>query len=104
MESIPGLGVDGQGHEDGAVAKSATLNMGDVTEKSTNDEKGTGSRHGNENENEDGVGRKKKERVAVIGSGMAGLVTAHLLQRDKRGRFDVEVLEMVCSFLSFWGL
>ncbi|KAL4778255.1 hypothetical protein BJX76DRAFT_151898 [Aspergillus varians] len=41
---------------------------------------------------------KPKESVAVIGSGMAGLVTAHLLVRSRSGsgagRFEVEVLEM----------
>ncbi|BCS28977.1 uncharacterized protein APUU_70547A [Aspergillus puulaauensis] len=45
----------------------------------------------------------RRETVAVIGSGMAGLVTAHLLvcdnkkekdEKDERRRFDVEVLEM----------
>ncbi|KAL4798802.1 hypothetical protein BDV19DRAFT_356172 [Aspergillus venezuelensis] len=41
---------------------------------------------------------KRPETVAVVGSGMAGLVTAHLLCRargdDGKGRFEVEVLEM----------
>ncbi|KAJ4309755.1 hypothetical protein N0V94_008781 [Neodidymelliopsis sp. IMI 364377] len=32
-------------------------------------------------------------RVAVVGSGMAGLVTAHLLQRDRRQRYAVKVFE-----------
>ena len=49
--------------------------------------------------------QRRRETVAVIGSGMAGLVTAHLLVCDnkkredeegERGRFEVEVLEMVC--------
>ncbi len=34
--------------------------------------------------------------VAVIGSGMAGLVSAYLLTQDKDQRFDVEVFETVC--------
>ncbi|KAL4921163.1 hypothetical protein BDW62DRAFT_198177 [Aspergillus aurantiobrunneus] len=37
---------------------------------------------------------KRKESVAIVGSGMAGLVTAHLLVCDKQERFDVEVLEV----------
>lgn len=53
----------------------------------------------------------RRETVAVIGSGMAGLVTAHLLvcdnkkekdEKDEGGRFDVEVLEMVCFFSSIF--
>lgn len=52
-----------------------------------------------------------RETVAVIGSGMAGLVTAHLLVCDNKkredeegetGRFEVEVLEMVCFFFSLF--
>lgn len=56
----------------------------------------------------------RRETVAVIGSGMAGLVTAHLLVCDNkkeknekdegRGRFDVEVLEMVCFFFFLFFL
>ncbi|KAL4937067.1 hypothetical protein BDV06DRAFT_203710 [Aspergillus oleicola] len=42
--------------------------------------------------------KTRKETVAIIGSGMAGLATAHLLSiaKDEKGRtrFDVEVLEM----------
>lgn len=34
----------------------------------------------------------KRQRVAVVGSGLAGLTTAYLLNRDN---FDVEVFEMV---------
>ena len=34
-------------------------------------------------------------RVAIVGSGMAGLVTAFLLNRDRQGRFDVRVFEAV---------
>ncbi|KAF2628933.1 FAD/NAD(P)-binding domain-containing protein [Macroventuria anomochaeta] len=32
-------------------------------------------------------------RVAVVGSGMAGLVTAHLLKQDRRQRYTVKVFE-----------
>ncbi|KAL3482729.1 hypothetical protein BJX62DRAFT_231479 [Aspergillus germanicus] len=35
-----------------------------------------------------------RQRVAIVGSGMAGLVAGYLLANDKEGRFDVEVLEM----------
>ncbi|KAL5338965.1 hypothetical protein BJX70DRAFT_388216 [Aspergillus crustosus] len=35
-----------------------------------------------------------KQRVAIVGSGMAGLVTAYLLANDAKGRFEVVVLEM----------
>ncbi|KAL3469215.1 hypothetical protein BJX99DRAFT_252177 [Aspergillus californicus] len=41
----------------------------------------------------DGLAPRKK-KVAIIGSGMAGLVTAFLLRNDSEGRFEVEVLEM----------
>lgn len=34
-------------------------------------------------------------RVAVVGSGMAGLVTAYLLNRDPEQRYNVEVFELV---------
>ncbi|KAH3299037.1 hypothetical protein KXV87_004242, partial [Aspergillus fumigatus] len=34
-----------------------------------------------------------KQTVAVIGSGMAGLVAAFLLHRDSKGRYRVEVFE-----------
>lgn len=40
-----------------------------------------------------------KETVAVIGSGMAGLVTAFLLQQDKKHRYDVQLFETVISLL-----
>ena len=36
-----------------------------------------------------------KCRVAVVGSGMAGLVTAYLLNRDPEQRYNVEVFELV---------
>lgn len=34
-------------------------------------------------------------RVAVVGSGMAGLATAYLLNRDPEHRYKVEVFEIV---------
>ncbi len=36
-----------------------------------------------------------KCRVAVVGSGMAGLVTAYLLNQDAERRYKVEVFEIV---------
>ncbi|KAL2838191.1 hypothetical protein BJY01DRAFT_251093 [Aspergillus pseudoustus] len=36
----------------------------------------------------------RRQRVAIVGSGMAGLVAGYLLANDKEGRFEVEVLEM----------
>lgn len=36
---------------------------------------------------------QRQTKVAVVGSGMAGLVTAHLLQQDHRQRFSVKVFE-----------
>jgi 2-polyprenyl-6-methoxyphenol hydroxylase-like FAD-dependent oxidoreductase len=38
---------------------------------------------------------ESKQRVAVVGSGMAGLVTAHLLSQDGRRRYSVKVFESV---------
>ena len=35
------------------------------------------------------------KRIAVVGSGLAGLVVAHLLNNDVRRRFDVVVFESV---------
>ncbi|QVM05615.1 hypothetical protein D8B26_000322 [Coccidioides posadasii str. Silveira] len=35
----------------------------------------------------------ERKSVAVVGTGMAGLVTAYLLRQDKYNRFDVEVFE-----------
>ncbi|PLB33185.1 uncharacterized protein BDW47DRAFT_7091 [Aspergillus candidus] len=40
------------------------------------------------------MGGQSKKSVAVIGSGMAGLVSAYLLQRDREQRYTVEVFEM----------
>jgi cation diffusion facilitator CzcD-associated flavoprotein CzcO len=37
----------------------------------------------------------QRKSVAVIGTGMAGLVIAYILRNDPRGRFDVEVFEKV---------
>ena len=36
-----------------------------------------------------------KKTVAIIGSGMAGLVTAYLLRRDPQQRYEVEIFETV---------
>lgn len=36
-----------------------------------------------------------KTRVAIIGTGMAGLVTAHLLAQDPRQRYHITVFEKV---------
>ena len=38
---------------------------------------------------------ESQQRVAVVGSGMAGLVTAHLLSQDGRRRYSVKVFESV---------
>ncbi|KAH8428818.1 uncharacterized protein LDX57_006497 [Aspergillus melleus] len=35
-----------------------------------------------------------RKRIAVVGSGMAGLISAYLLRTDRRGRYDVEIFEM----------
>ncbi|ELR04960.1 hypothetical protein VC83_02845 [Pseudogymnoascus destructans] len=39
-----------------------------------------------------------KQRVAIVGSGMAGLATAHLLHNDKHQRYSVTVFESGESF------
>lgn len=39
--------------------------------------------------------KEKKERVAIIGSGLAGLTTAYLLHHDKESRFSVRIFESV---------
>lgn len=39
--------------------------------------------------------KERRQSVAVIGSGLAGLTTAYLLSHDKENRYDVEVLESV---------
>jgi 2-polyprenyl-6-methoxyphenol hydroxylase-like FAD-dependent oxidoreductase len=38
---------------------------------------------------------KPHERVAIIGSGLAGLVSANLLNNDPRQRYAVKVFESV---------
>lgn len=38
---------------------------------------------------------QQQQRVAVVGSGMAGLVTAHLLQQDRSQRYSIKVFESV---------
>ena len=42
-----------------------------------------------------GQARTRKQRVAVIGSGLAGLTTAYLLDKSN---FDVEIFEAVGHF------
>ncbi|KIW00527.1 uncharacterized protein PV09_07885 [Verruconis gallopava] len=42
--------------------------------------------------------RKAKQRIAVVGSGMAGLVTAYLLHQDPKERYEVTVFESGASF------
>ena len=37
-----------------------------------------------------------KQRVAIVGSGLAGLVSAYLLHHDQRQRYAVKVFESVC--------
>lgn len=39
---------------------------------------------------------KSVTRVAVVGTGLAGLSTAYLLDQDKQKRFSVTVFEKVC--------
>lgn len=36
-----------------------------------------------------------KQRVAIVGSGLAGLTTAHLLHNDRQQRYAVKVFECV---------
>ena len=36
-----------------------------------------------------------EQKVAIVGSGMAGLVTAHLLHNDMHQRYSVTVFESV---------
>ena len=43
-----------------------------------------------------------QKSVAIIGSGLAGLVSAYLLTQDKGQRFDVEVFETVCMCRICW--
>lgn len=37
----------------------------------------------------------RRQRIAVVGSGMAGLTTAMLLNGDREGRYAVTVFESV---------
>ncbi len=37
----------------------------------------------------------RKERVAIIGTGLAGLTTAYLLQNDSKRRYEVTLFEQV---------
>lgn len=39
--------------------------------------------------------KQRKKTVAIIGSGMAGLVSAYLIQRDRQQRYEVEIFETV---------
>lgn len=39
--------------------------------------------------------------VAVVGTGMAGLATAHLLHQDPQKRYQVTLIEKVGSFWNF---
>lgn len=34
--------------------------------------------------------------MAIIGTGLSGLVTAYLLHHDRQKRFDVKLFEKVC--------
>lgn len=42
--------------------------------------------------------KQSPRSVAVIGSGMAGLVTAYLLHHDPLQRYQVRLLEKVCPY------
>lgn len=39
---------------------------------------------------------RKQKTIAIVGSGMAGLTTAYLLNGDRKQRYNVKVFEMVC--------
>lgn len=41
-----------------------------------------------------------EQKVAIVGSGMAGLVTAHLLHNDMHQRYSVTVFESVRMYVS----
>jgi predicted NAD/FAD-binding protein len=43
---------------------------------------------------------KMEKKVAIVGSGMAGLVTAYLLNQDEKRRYVVTLFEEVCHFQS----
>jgi predicted NAD/FAD-binding protein len=40
-----------------------------------------------------------RKKIAVVGTGMAGLVIAYILKNDPRQRFEVEVFEKVKPLL-----
>lgn len=42
-------------------------------------------------------GRGDRSRVAIIGTGLAGLTTAYLLHQDKQKGYDVTLFEQVDS-------
>lgn len=44
--------------------------------------------------------KAKQQKVAIIGSGMAGLATAHLLHHDPHQRYSVTVFESVRMYVS----
>ncbi len=37
----------------------------------------------------------RKSRVAIVGTGLAGLTTAYLLQNDQKQRYEVTLFEQV---------
>ena len=45
-----------------------------------------------------------RKTVAVIGSGMAGLVAAYLIQQDNEHRYEVKVFETVSLIVIFHPL
>jgi predicted NAD/FAD-binding protein len=44
---------------------------------------------------------ERKYKVAIVGSGMAGLVTAHLIHHDLHQRYCVTIFESVCMARMF---
>lgn len=42
-------------------------------------------------------GKRPRQRVAVVGSGLAGLTAAYLLQHDSEQRYEVIVFESVST-------
>lgn len=42
-------------------------------------------------------GKCPRQRVAVVGSGLAGLTAAYLLQNDRKQRYEVIVFESVSA-------
>lgn len=43
----------------------------------------------------------RPKTVAVVGTGMAGLATAHLLHQDPQKRYQVTLIEKVGPFFDF---